>query len=85
MKDFAVVILGPTCTGKTEIALEISYKIGEIISVDSMQVYKYMNIGTAKPSKEELIKVKHHLIDIITPDRQFTAGEFNRRAKKLIP
>ncbi len=85
MDNFAVVILGPTCTGKTEIALDIAYKTGEIISVDSMQVYKYMDIGTAKPSKEELVKIKHHLIDIITPDRQFTAGEFNRSAQKLIP
>lgn len=85
MNGFAVVLLGPTCTGKTEIALELAENIGEIISVDSMQVYKYMDIGTAKPLPAELNRVKHHLIDIIYPDNQFTAGEFKRESQKLIP
>lgn len=85
MEGFAVVILGPTCTGKSVLALELADERGEIISVDSMQVYKYMDIGTAKPSIYERKKVLHHLIDILTPDNQFTAGEFKREAQKLIP
>lgn len=84
MKNFAVLILGPTCTGKTSLAVKIAENAGEIISVDSMQIYKYMDIGTAKPSQSERKKVKHHLIDIITPDIQFTAGNFIRYANDLI-
>lgn len=69
MKIPIAVILGPTGTGKTVLSLEISkYLPVEIVSVDSMQVYKEMDIGTAKPSQEEREKVPHHLIDIVPPD-----------------
>jgi len=85
MNYFAVAIFGPTGVGKTSLALKLTENIGEIISVDSMQVYKYMDIGTAKPTSDELDHVKHHLIDIITPDIQFTAGDFKRSAQKIIP
>ncbi len=85
MNGFAVVIFGPTGVGKSLIALDLARDNGEIISVDSMQVYKYMDIGTAKPDKEEQKIIKHHLIDIITPDIQFNAGDFKREAQKLIP
>ena len=84
MKDFAVAIFGPTGVGKTTLAVEIADSIGEIISVDSMQVYRFMDVGTAKPVLQDLQKVKHHLIDILTPDEQFTAGEFKRKAEELI-
>ncbi len=76
MKDFAIAIFGPTGVGKTSLAIKLAKDNGQIISVDSMQVYKYMNIGTAKPSVEEIRTVKHYLIDIINPDNQFTAGNF---------
>jgi tRNA dimethylallyltransferase len=85
MKDYAVAVFGPTGVGKTNIALELAEEKGEIISVDSMQVYRYMDIGTAKPSINELKKVVHHLLDIITPDVQFSAGDFKRLAGSLIP
>lgn len=76
-----IVICGPTGAGKTSLALQLAQDIkGEIISADSRQIYKYMNIGTAKPTLEELECVPHHLIDIITPDKKFTAGEFVKRA-----
>lgn len=85
MKIPIAVILGPTGTGKTVLSLEISkYLPVEIVSVDSMQVYKEMNIGTAKPSQEEREKVPHHLIDIVPPDYFFTVAEFKERALVVI-
>ena len=84
MEEIAVCIFGPTGIGKTALSIELAKKNGEIISVDSMQVYKFMDIGTAKPSPEQLKKVKHYLIDIITPDIQFTTGDFKRKAEECI-
>ena len=84
MKEFAICIFGPTGVGKSALAIKLAKSHGEIISVDSRQIYKYMDIGTAKPDQNELKEVKHHLIDIITPDIQFTAGKFKREAQKLI-
>ncbi len=72
-----LVIVGPTASGKTSLALDIARRIpSEIISADSRQVYKFLAIGTAKPTPEELKQVKHHFIDEILPDRHFSAGEF---------
>ncbi len=80
-----IVIAGPTAVGKTEIAIKIAEKInGEIISADSMQIYKGMDVGTAKPTKEEQQKIKHHLIDIKNPDESFSAGEFVKTTLRLI-
>jgi len=80
-----IVICGPTGVGKTSLALQLAEDLsGEIISADSRQIYKYMNIGTAKPTLEELARVPHHLIDIITPDKKFTAGEFVKRADSAV-
>lgn len=80
-----VVITGTTASGKTEVAIELAKRInGEIISADSMQIYRYMDIGTAKPTKQERDEVKHHLIDIKNPDESFSAGEFVRRAFEII-
>lgn len=80
-----LVILGPTAVGKTEVAVDLLSKIkGEIISVDSRQIYKEMDIGTAKPSKTIREKIPHHLIDIVFPDEAFNAAEFGNRARSII-
>jgi len=80
-----VVIVGPTAVGKTEIAIEVAIKIGaEIISADSMQIYRYMDIGTAKPTLEERKGIIHHMIDIVDPDEEFSAADFQSRAIEYI-
>ncbi|HHS2924829.1 TPA: tRNA (adenosine(37)-N6)-dimethylallyltransferase MiaA [Staphylococcus argenteus] len=82
---FIVVIVGPTASGKTELSIELAKRIdGEIISGDSMQVYKYMDIGTAKVTPEEMDGVPHHLIDILNPDDAFSAYKFKNLAEALI-
>lgn len=84
-KIFLLAIVGPTAVGKTEIAIEVAERIkGEIISADSMQIYKYMDIGTAKPTKEEKKGVPHHLIDIIEPDEEFSVADYKYLAEKVI-
>lgn len=84
-KPFIVVIVGPTASGKTELSIELAKRIdGEIISGDSMQVYKYMDIGTAKVTPEEMDGVPHHLIDILNPDDAFSAYKFKNLAEALI-
>jgi len=83
MKD--IVLLGPTAVGKTKFAIELALKIdAEIISADSIQIYKYLNIGSAKPTKEEQSLVKHHLIDTKNPNESFSAGEFVERVNDVI-
>jgi len=85
MKPRLIVILGPTAAGKSSLALSLAERLnGEIINADSMQVYRYMDIGTAKPSKEERGRVRHHLIDIVNPDEQYTAGRFRDDAASVI-
>jgi len=80
-----IIIGGATATGKSKIALELAKQInGEIISADSMQVYKYMNIGTAKSSKEEMEAVKHHMVDVATPDEDFSVAKYKEMCKKCI-
>lgn len=80
-----IVIQGPTAVGKSHFALLLAeYFKTEIISADSRQVYKYLNIGTAKPSKNEQKRVKHHLIDMITPDQDYSAGDFVNDTTELI-
>ncbi|HOV37521.1 MAG TPA: tRNA (adenosine(37)-N6)-dimethylallyltransferase MiaA [Spirochaetales bacterium] len=80
-----ILIFGPTAVGKTEMILRVFPDWGEIISADSMQVYRGLDIGTAKPSPEICSQVPHHLIDILNPDQQYTAGEFVHRTEELIP
>ncbi len=78
-------IIGPTAVGKSKLAIELAKKLnGEIISADSMQVYIGMDIGTAKPSKEELEEVPHHLINIIAPDKPWSVSDFVNNGKSLI-
>ncbi len=80
-----LVIAGPTASGKTALAIEIAKKIdGEVVSADSMQVYKNMNIGTAKPDEAEMAGVPHHLLDVISPDTDFSLEQFTRLAHAAI-
>jgi len=80
-----VILTGPTATGKTELSIELAKRIdGEIVSADSMMVYRYMDIGTAKPSVEERQGIKHHLIDVVYPDEKFSAKDFIELADKAI-
>lgn len=77
-----IAIIGPTASGKTETAVELSRLIpAEVISADSRQIFKYMDIGTAKPTREELDAVKHHFIDIVEPDEYYSAGVFGKEAE----
>ena len=80
-----LVIVGPTAVGKTRIAIELAKELnGEIISADSRQIYKGMDIGTAKPSKDEQAAVKHHMLNVVEPDEHFSVGEYKRNAEKII-
>ncbi len=80
-----IIILGPTAVGKTETAIKLAKLIdGEIISADTVQVYRYMDIGSAKPTEEEQKAVPHHLISIKNPDETFSSGEFTERVNNLI-
>ncbi|MBZ0200505.1 MAG: tRNA (adenosine(37)-N6)-dimethylallyltransferase MiaA [Ignavibacteriaceae bacterium] len=80
-----VVIVGPTCSGKTDISLKIAKQIPvEIISADSRQFYKYLDIGTAKPSAADLQNVKHHFIDEFDPYEEYNVSRFEKDALKLI-
>lgn len=80
-----IVIVGQTAAGKTGLAIELARRFnGEIIAADSRTVYRGMDIGTAKPSLEEQAGVKHHLIDVVSPDQNFTAADFKKRANQAI-
>jgi tRNA dimethylallyltransferase len=84
-KPKVIVICGPTGIGKTSVGIDLAQTFGgEIISADSMQIYRYMDIGTAKPNAEELATVPHHMIDIIDPDEDFDAVQFSDRARPMI-
>lgn len=79
MKPRLIVVLGPTASGKSAAALDLAARFdGEIISADSQQVYRYMDIGTAKPSPQQRAQVPHHLIDVVDPDEAFSAADFRR-------
>jgi tRNA dimethylallyltransferase len=80
-----IVLVGPTAIGKTDLSLKLADEFGcEIISMDSMQVYRYMDIGTAKVSREEQQHIAHHLIDIVDPDEQYDASSFVRDAMAAV-
>lgn len=80
-----VVVAGPTASGKTGLAIEIARRFGgEIVSADSMQIYKYMDIGTAKPTPEERAQCVHHLIDFVEPDADFSVADYTVLAHKVI-
>jgi tRNA dimethylallyltransferase len=85
MKPKIIVILGPTAVGKSELALELCGQIdGEIVNADSQQVYRFLDIGTGKPSAAERARVRHHLIDVIDPDEEFNAALFRELATQSI-
>jgi tRNA dimethylallyltransferase len=80
-----LVIVGPTASGKTALAIQLAKQFnGEIICADSRTIYKGMNIGTAKPNPEERAAVPHHLLDLIEPDQSFNVADFQRLAKQTI-
>ena len=84
-KPKVIVICGPTASGKTALSIELAKKInGEIISSDSMQIYKDMNIGTAKPTREEIQGIKHYLIDFVDPDKRYSVADFKKDAENAI-
>jgi len=84
-KPTVIVICGPTASGKTALSIELAKKInGEIISADSMQIYKDMDIGTAKPDKEEMQGIKHYLLDFVSPDVRYSVAEYKIDATRAI-
>ncbi|TDT61529.1 tRNA (adenosine(37)-N6)-dimethylallyltransferase MiaA [Fonticella tunisiensis] len=85
MSKNIIIIAGPTASGKTELGIALAKKInGEVVSADSMQIYKYMDIGTAKPTKEEMDGIQHHMIDIVFPDEEFSVALYRRMAGECI-
>ena len=84
-KPKVIVICGPTASGKTALSIELAKKInGEIISCDSMQIYKDMNIGTAKPTKEEMKGIKHYLLDYVLPTKRYSVADYKKDAENAI-
>ena len=80
-----IIITGPTTSGKTALSIELAKRIGgEIISADSMQVYRHMDIGSAKVTEEEMDGVPHHLIDVLEPSEDFNVVKFQSMAKKAM-
>ena len=80
-----VVIGSPTATGKTRLALQLAESLGaEIVNADSLQVYRYLDIGTAKPTREERNRVRHHLIDVVNPDEEYNAALYSEQARGII-
>ena len=85
MKEKILVIGGPTAVGKTETSINIAKKLnGEIISADSMQIYKYMDIGSAKVTLEEMDGVKHHMIDVVNPNEPYSVSDYMNMGKKAL-
>ncbi|MDH7603632.1 MAG: tRNA (adenosine(37)-N6)-dimethylallyltransferase MiaA [Melioribacter sp.] len=85
MERKVIVIVGPTCSGKSQVALNLAERLNtEIISADSRQIYKYLSIGTAKPTENELSKIKHHFIDVLSPNEDYNVSRFEGDALKII-
>ncbi len=79
-----VVVTGPTASGKTELAIEIAERFaGEVVNADSMQIYRDLNIGTAKPSLAQRARVPHHMLDVVAPDVEYNAGLYQRDAREI--
>lgn len=80
-----IVICGPTASGKTSLSIELAKKVkGEIVSADSMQIYQEMNIGTAKPTREEKQGIKHYLLDFVSPEQRYSVADYKKDAKRAI-
>jgi len=85
MKQKLLIIAGPTGVGKSELSIAVAKKLnGEIISADSMQIYKHMDIGSAKISKEEMLEVQHHMIDVVLPSEEFSVSDFKDGGNKAL-
>lgn len=85
MEKRVIVIVGPTCSGKSDVAIKLADKLDtEIISADSRQIYKYLDIGTAKPSPNELKKIEHHFINHLNPDEDYNVSKFEHEALNVI-
>ena len=77
-----VVVAGPTASGKSRVAIDLALRFGgEVVNADSVQVYRFLDIGTAKPSLAERARVPHHLLDVVTPDVAYSAGRYSREAR----
>ena len=84
-KPTVIVVAGPTASGKSKLAIELAKKInGEIISADSMQIYKEMDIGTAKVTKEEMQGIKHYMLDFVYPNERYSVSSYKKQAEKCI-
>ncbi|MCK5573482.1 MAG: tRNA (adenosine(37)-N6)-dimethylallyltransferase MiaA, partial [Bacteroidetes bacterium] len=84
-KPHVLVLVGPTASGKTEVSIHLARTLGgEIVSADSRQVYRYLDIGTAKPDPALRKAVPHHFVDYLLPDEEFSAGEFGGQARRVI-
>ena len=84
-KPKIVCVVGPTASGKTAFAIKLAKeRNGEVVSCDSMQIYKYMNIGTAKPDIEEMEGIPHHMLDFVEPSEDFSVADFVKRAREVI-
>ncbi len=84
-KESILIIAGPTAVGKTEASLQIAGELGaEIVSADSMQIYRGMDIGTAKPTKEQQKRIYHHMIDVVDPNQPYSVGDYLRDARAFI-
>ena len=81
-----VAVIGPTASGKSSVAIAVAERLGdvELVSIDSMQVYRGMDIGTAKPTREEQVRVPHHLLDLVDPTGEFSVAEFQRAYRSAI-
>lgn len=81
----ALVITGPTASGKTSVSIELAHRFGaEVISADSMQIYKYMDIGTAKPTAEEMEGIPHHMLDVVFPWEEYSVAQYAENARRCI-
>ena len=84
-RSAVIILTGPTAVGKTKLSLRLAREFdGEIISADSRQVYRQMDIGTAKPTVGQRARIPHHCLDLVDPDQSFSAGEFSRRARAVV-
>lgn len=84
-KPTVIVICGPTASGKTALSIELAKRInGEIVSADSMQIYKYMDIGSAKPTKKEMDGIKHYMLDFVEPNMRYSVADYKKEAECCI-
>ena len=83
--DNIICVVGPTASGKTALAIELAKMLdGEVVSCDSMQIYKHMDIGTAKPTAEEMQGIPHHMIDVVEPDKDFSVSRYTQMASPIV-